>query len=154
MKKIFFLLTMSVGLTGLLFTSCKSNTEKNEEAVENVNDANANLKDVQDSAIVDASKKATDAEWQTYKAEMLTSISANEIRIVDLKKALNKPGTKFDANYSKNIDSLQKRNLDLKNRIENYENNQTDWSSFKREFNLDMEEFGKEVDDFIEKNKK
>ena len=128
--------------------------KKNAEAVENVNDANANLKDVQDSAIVDASKKATDAEWQTYKTEMLASISANEVRIEELRKALNKPGNKFDANYSKNIDSLQKRNLDLKNRIENYENNQTDWESFKREFNSDMDGLGKEFDDFIAKNKK
>ena len=128
--------------------------KKNAEAVENVNDANANLKDVQDSAIVDASKKATDVEWQTYKTEMLASISANEVRIEELRKALNKPGNKFDANYSKNIDSLQNRNLDLKNRIENYENNQTDWESFKREFNSDMDGLGKEFDDFIAKNKK
>ena len=154
MKKIFFLLAITAGLTGSLLIGCKSNTEKNAEAVENVNDANANLKDVQDSAIVDASKKATDAEWQTYKTEMLASISANEVRIEELRKALNKPGNKFDANYSKNIDSLQKRNLDLKNRIENYENNQTDWESFKREFNSDMDGLGKEFDDFIAKNKK
>jgi exonuclease VII large subunit len=154
MKKIFFLLALTAGITGLMTTSCKSNTEKNEEAVENVNDANANLKDVQDEAIDDASKKATDAEWQTYKNEMLSAISANEARITDLKNALNKPGTKFDANYSKNIDSLQKRNLDLKIRIENYENNKTDWESFKREFNTDMDGLGKEFDDFIAKNKK
>ena len=154
MKKIFFLLALTAGLTGLLIIGCKSNTEKNEEAVENVNDANANLKDVQDEAIDDASKKATDVEWQTYNNEMLSTISTNEDRITDLKKALNKPGNKFDANYSKNINLLQKRNLDLKIRIENYENNKTDWESFKRQFNSDMDEFGKEFDDFIVKNKK
>ena len=86
MKKIFFLLALTAGITGLMTTSCKSNTEKNDEAVENVNDANANLKGVQDDAIDDASKKATDAEWQTYKNEMLSAISAKEVRITDLKK--------------------------------------------------------------------
>ena len=87
MKKIFFLLALTAGITGLMTTSCKSNTEKNDEAVENVNDANANLKGVQDDAIDDASKKATDAEWQTYKNEMLSAISAKEVRITDLKKS-------------------------------------------------------------------
>ncbi len=154
MKKIFFLLAVTAGLSGLAITSCKSNTEKNEEAVENVNDANANLKDVQEEATIDASKKATDAEWQTYKTEMLASINDNEIRITELKKAFNKPGTRFDANYSKTIDALQKRNLDLKVRIENYENNQTDWESFKREFNSDISGLGKAFDDFTVKNKK
>ena len=154
MKKIFFLLAVTAGLSGLAITSCKSNTEKNEEAVENVNDANANLKDVQEEATIDASKKATDAEWQTYKTEMLASINDNEIRIAELKKAFNKPGTRFDANYSKTIDALQKRNLDLKVRIENYENNQTDWESFKREFNSDISGLGKAFDDFTVKNKK
>lgn len=154
MKKIFFLLAATAGLTGLVITGCKSNTEKNEDAVENVNDANANLKDVQEEATVDASKKATDAEWQTYKSEMLASINDNEIRIAELKKAFNKPGTTFDSNYSKNIDALQKRNLDLKVRIENYENNQTDWESFKREFNSDISGLGKAFNDFTLKNKK
>jgi hypothetical protein len=154
MKKLFFLLAVTAGLSGLAITGCKSNTEKNEEAVENVNDANANLKDVQEEATIDASKKATDAEWQTYKTEMLASINDNEIRIAELKKAFNKPGTTFDANYSKNIDALQKRNLDLKVRIENYENNQTDWESFKREFNSDINGLGKAFDDFTVKNKK
>lgn len=154
MKKIIFLLAITAVLSGFLFNSCKSNTEKNADAVENVNDANANLKDVQDEAIVDSSNKATDVEWQTYKTEMLASIAINEVRIAELKKALNKPGTKFDANYSKNIDSLQNRNSDLKKRIENYENNQTDWESFKREFNSDMDGLGKAFDDFVAKNKK
>ena len=154
MKKILLLLTITIGLSGFIFMSCKSNTEKNEDAIENVDDANTNLKNVQEEATIDASKKATDAEWQTYKTEMLASISANEVHIVELKKAFNKPGTTFDANYSKNIDALQKRNLDLKVRIENYENNQTDWESFKREFNSDMDGLGKAFDDFTVKNKK
>lgn len=154
MKKIFFLLAATAGITGLVTVGCKSNTEKNEDAVENVNDANTDLKEVQKEATVDASKKATDAEWQTYKTEMLVSISANEVRIAELKKAFNKPGTTFDANYSKNIDALQKRNLDLKIRIENYENNKTDWDSFKREFKSDLDVLGEAFDNFTKKNKK
>lgn len=154
MKKIFFLLAVTAGLTGLVTVGCKSNTEKNEDAIENVNDANANLKEVQKEAIVDASKKATDTEWQTYKTEMLVSISDNEVRIAELKKAFNKPGTKFDANYSKNIDALEKRNSDLRIRIENYENNKTDWESFKRDFNSDLGGLGRAFESFTEKNKK
>jgi hypothetical protein len=50
---------------------------------------------------------------------------------------MNKSGTTFDKSYAKSIDELEKKNKELINRIHNYENNQTDWESFKREFNSD-----------------
>lgn len=98
--------------------------------------------------------KANDAEWQNYKAEANTTIAANEARIVELKKAVKKTGTTFDSAYEKSIDDLEKRNKSLRTKIEDYENNQTDWASFKREFSSDMTELGNALKDLTVNNKK
>jgi hypothetical protein len=49
---------------------------------------------------------------------------------------------------------LEQKNASLKTKIENYENNQTDWQSFKREFNADMSQLGKALKDLTVDNKK
>lgn len=154
MKKSILVLAVATFIAGNVFTSCKSNTEKEEDAVENVQDAKENLEDVTEDINNDAITKANDEEWQTYKAEANKTIAENEARIVALKNAKNKPGTTFDATYKKNIESLEDRNAALKSKIEDYENNQTDWSSFKREFDSDMNELGEALKDLTVNNKK
>lgn len=154
MNKSIFILALTTFLAGNVFTSCKSNTEKEEDAIENVQDAKENLEDVNEDINNDAINKANDAEWQTYKAESNKTIEANEARIVELKKAMNKSGTTFDATYKKNIEALEEKNTSLKKKISDYENNQTDWSSFKREFDSDMNELGKALKDLTVNNKK
>ena len=154
MKKSILVLTMATVMVASVFTSCKSNTEKEEDAKENVQDAKENLEDVTEDINNDAITKANDAEWQTFKAEANKTITENEARIVELKKAINKPGTTFDATYKKNIEVLEDRNAALKTKISNYENNQTDWASFKREFESDMTEIGSALKDLTVNNKK
>lgn len=141
-------------LATALFTSCKSNTEKEADAVADVQEATENLDSVTDAVANDAATKANDAEWQTYKAEANTTIDANEKRIAELKNALQKPGKTFDAAYGKSIDALEERNASLKTKISDYENNQTDWASFKREFDSDMTELGQALKDLTVNNKK
>ena len=79
---------------------------------------------------------------------------ANEDRIKELRKAMDKPGSSFDKAYAKRIDELEVRNTALKNRIADYENNQTDWESFKREFNSDAEGLAAAFKDLTLNNKK
>ena len=55
--------------------------------------------------------------------------------------------------YAKNIENLEERNRDLKTRIGAYETNQSDWESFKREFNHDMNEVGQALRDLTVNNK-
>jgi uncharacterized protein involved in exopolysaccharide biosynthesis len=154
MKKSILVLAVATFLAASVFTSCKSNTEKEEDAIENVQDAKENLEDVTEDINNDAITKANDAEWQTFKAEANKTIAENEARIVELKKAINKPGTTFDATYKKNIEVLEDRNTALKTKISNYENNQTDWASFKREFESDVTEIGSALKDLTVNNKK
>lgn len=154
MKKSIIVFTVASVIAGNVFLSCKSNTEKESEAVEKVLDAKENLDDVTDDINEDAISKANDAEWQTYKSEAIKTITANETRIAELKKAISKPGITFDKAYVKSITSLEDKNASLKVKITNYENNQTDWDAFKREFNSDMNELGTAIKDVTTKNKK
>lgn len=154
MKQSIFVFAVATFIAGNILNSCKSNSDKEEDAIENVQNAKENLEDVTEDINNDAITKANDAEWQTYKTEANNTIAANEARIVELKKAMKKPGTSFDATYEKNIDALKDRNEALKNKISDYENNQTDWASFKREFNSDMNELGEAFKDLTVNNKK
>lgn len=154
MKRKICILAISAFIGGILLIGCKSNTDKKEDAIDNVNEANQDLKEVEADEIADEATKANDEEWQTYKAQSNKTIMANDIRIAELRKARNKPGTTFDKSYAKSIDALEEKNSALKKRIINYENNQTDWESFKREFNSDAEVLATAVEDMTTNNKK
>lgn len=154
MKKSIFILAIATFITGFIFTGCKSNSDKEADAVENVQDAADNLDAVNEDVNKDAIKKANDAEWQTYKEQANKTIADNEVRIAELKTAMKKPGKTFDAAYAKSIDALEEKNTSLKTKISDYENNQPDWESFKREFDSDMTGLGKALKDLAVNNKK
>ena len=152
-KSAIFLATAAL-LVGVSTSGCKSNSEKEADAVENVQSASDNLEIVENDAKLDAANKANDAEWQTFKEEASTSIDANQTRIDELNVAMNKAGNTFDESYKKSINDLKEKNELLKSKIADYENNQTDWDSFKREFNSDMAEIGQAFKNLTVNNKK
>lgn len=154
MKKSILILAITTFVGGTMFISCKSNSDKKEDAIENVDEANENLNEVNAEVANDAITKANDAEWQTFKTEANTTITSNETRIAELKKAIKKPGNTFDATYAKSIDVLEAKNTALKTKMANYENNQTDWESFKREFKSDIDALGEAFKDLTVNNKK
>jgi hypothetical protein len=153
MRKSIIILAVASVISGSVIQSCKSNSEKESDAVNNVENAKENLDTVNENNRKDSISKANDAEWQTYKSEAIQAIVANETRITELKKAANKPGKTFDKAYVKNIEDLENKNAALKVKITNYENNQTDWDSFKRELNSDIKELGVAIKEITIKNK-
>ena len=61
----------------------------------------------------------------------------------------------MDAKYVESVDALEQKNKDLKNRMDAYgANTQSDWDSFKREFNHDMDALGQAFKDLTVNNKK
>ncbi len=154
MKKNIFILAIIVFIGGISLRSCKSDTDKKEDAIENVNEAKQDLKEVEADEMADEATKANDEEWQTYKAESDKTIMANETRILELRKAMNKPGTTFDKSYENSINTMEEKNIALQKRIINYENNQTDWESFKREFNSDTQVLATAFKNLTSNNKK
>ncbi|RPI72643.1 MAG: peptidase M23 [Ignavibacteriales bacterium] len=153
MKKTILSIAIATTLFAAMFTGCKSLAEKKESAQDKVQDAKEDLRDVQKDANIEAQKIATAEEWQLFKSESEEKISDNEKRIAELKVKMKKPGKVLDAQYEKRIDALEQKNRELRTKLENYEKSQSDWETFKREFNHDMDEIGQAFKDLTVDNK-
>jgi hypothetical protein len=152
-KTILTLVVATAFLTGMVLTGCQSSAQKEANARENVKDAKQDLNDVQRDANEDARKLANAEEWNTFRTDAELTIRNNEIRIAELRVKLKKEGTMLDPLYEKKIETLEQQNRDLKKRMEDYEKSQSDWETFKREFNHDMDELGKALKDLTVDNK-
>lgn len=149
MKKAILTITIVVSLmAGSMFYGCQSSPVTPEEA-----DAQAKV-DSAKSELKDAQKAATAEEWEAFKVESAEKIRINELSIADFKDRKNTSEAQFDALYAEKIDKLEKQNKNLQARIDNYESRRDNWASFKSEFNHDMDELGKAVNDLTVNNKK
>lgn len=153
MKKTIFILAIATFMVGTTLVGCKSTTKEEVASQEKVDEAEQDLEDAKDSLVV-AKKAATAEEWQTFKDQTDSVISYNEGQITVLKQKMQKTGKSVDAKYQKNIDILEQKNKNLKTKIDTYKNDaNSDWQSFKREFNHDMDEIGKSFKDLTVDNK-
>ena len=154
MKRTILILTVALPvLLVAIVIGCQSSGQKEKNAREKVQDAKQDLKEVQNDVKAEAQKIATSEEWQAFKSETEKVISNNEKIIAELKAKIKKTGKSLDSFREKKIDELEQRNRDLKARLEAYEKNQSDWESFKTEFNHDMNELGKALKDLTVDNK-
>jgi ethanolamine ammonia-lyase small subunit len=155
MKKAIFILTITTFMAGSVLVGCQSSTKKEEAAQENVQEAQEDLMDAQNEVAVQEQKAATAEEWQDFKNKTNATIDANETRIAQFKVNMKSTGKSADAIYLKKIEALEQKNKDLKVRMNAYKNDtNSDWSSFKREFNHDMDELGTALKDLTVDNKK
>jgi hypothetical protein len=139
MKTIILVCAITVLMVATNFTAFGQENKKAKEARKDLAEAKV------DSA----------ADFQKFKKEAKTKITENEKEIVGLKaKWLS------DNNYAKEkhdlkVDALQQKNDNLKKRIEESDGTKTTkWSSFKHEFNHDMDELGRAIKDFTVENEK
>jgi protein subunit release factor B len=131
MKKSMYFAAIAAIVAGSLVTSCESNTSRVENAEEKVIEAKEDLKEAQ---------KELSKEYPAFRIEAEAKIDANDKRIAELSAIVNKPGDKlFDDMRRKRIEELKQKNADLRNRLYNYEKEQSDWEVFKREFNRDLD---------------
>jgi DNA repair ATPase RecN len=135
-------------------SSCQSNADKLEEANKDVAEAQEELAEARADAREVRIMVANEEEWRTFKSDAEVKIDNYEKRIEEIREDMKKPGKNFDETYRNNIDSLEERNKDLRKRMGYYENNQSDWDKFKREFNHDMDELGKALKDLTVNNAK
>lgn len=151
-KYIIFALALSS--LGVLSTGCQSSSEKVDDAKANVAEAKEDLKEVVKDANAEIARAANAEEWRVFKNETELAIKDTENRIAELRTKMKSSGKTMDAVYSKKIDNLEESIKDLKSRVYVYETNQSDWASFKREFNHDMDELGQALKDLTVNNKK
>ncbi len=153
MKKQIVYIAFIAAIAGISLTSCQTNSQKEEAAQENLQDAQDDLEEVKADSEAEAVKVADAEEWIAFKLEQNEKIKNNDEHIAELKIKLNKPGKVLDPIYEKRIETLQAKNADLKARMLGYEKTQTDWAKFKEEFNHDIDELGKSLKDFGTDNK-
>ena len=137
MKKSIGILAIAIAV---FFVSCKSAQQKELDAQQNLSQARQDLS---------ATQASNANEWQTFRSESLIKIKENDKRIAELKIKMNQPGNTFDGMYRTRIEKLEAKNKELKSKLKNYDGKQTDWKTFKSDFNRDMDEIGKNIKDLF-----
>jgi DNA polymerase III delta prime subunit len=153
MKKSILTLAIATFMIGSIVTSCKPNTEKEQAAQDSVDSAKVAVTDAEDD-LDEAKRAATAEEWQEFKDATNAKIEENNAKIAELKLKIKKTGKDIDNAYQRNIDTIEQKNKELKIKMDSYKNDvNSDWKSFKREFNHDMDELGQSLKDFTVNNK-
>ncbi|MGO4822280.1 MULTISPECIES: hypothetical protein [unclassified Flavobacterium] len=145
MKRSIYTLAFALLITGTTLVSCKQSS--NEETVEVTKDDEGN------TVMVNSTTK--NKEWEEFKMKTDSAINKNEVRIGELKVKMKETGNSIDSTYQKKIDQLERKNQDMKMKLDNYKVDASEnWESFKREFNHDMSELGDALKDITVDNKK
>lgn len=149
MKKTILTLGIASMFAGTaLMTSCASPAQKEENAKEEVQDAKQDLAEAQQDATKATIKAANAEEWQAFKNETNAKIDANQALIGELRKKKRKADNEMTEDaFKAKIDELQERNKQLRQRMDDYEANQSDWATFKSQYNNDMDELGRSLND-------
>lgn len=142
-KTILIIAALAVAATAA-FTGCTTPAEKVENAEENVEQANEDLAKAQQEYLADLEsfRKKTDKQTIT-----------NEQMIAELKTRVAKEKSEARTAYLKRISELEQKNLEMKNKMNDYKNDgQDNWATFKTEFSSDMDALGKALKDFFNTN--
>jgi len=153
MKKLIFIPMVAIFSIATTFISCKPSA-KEEAAQENLQIAEDDVQDAKED-LAEAKRQANAEEWQSFKNDMNTVIEKNDAKIAELKQNIKNSKKEANVEYEKKIDALKEKNEDLKVKMQTYKNDaDSDWQSFKREFNHDTDELGKALKDLTVDNKK
>lgn len=155
MKKTLYTFAFATVLSGAAFLgSCQSASEKEESALNKVENAQNDLDAAKIAADSASNKVAQEQEWISFKANAEATIADNNVRIVELRAQMKKPGKTFDKVYEERINDLEKKNSNLQSKIDAYEKQHSDWTAFKNEFNQDMDVVAQALRDLTVNNKK
>lgn len=126
-------------VAGLVLSSCQTKEKKLEDAQENVKEANEDL----------------DEAEREFRNEADIKLRENENEIRMYKDNINTMKVETRANYQRMVDSLERRNEELKIKLKEYKGETNDkWDAFKREFNHDMDELKNSLKDIGKNNVK
>lgn len=152
MKSSIFVLTASAFITSAIFitstiiTSCNTPSQKVEKAIKKVEDANKDLDKANQEYLEDI---------ENYRQETAKKIAANGQSITELKKRIAYAKQDARINYNNQIAELEQKNIDLEKKLADYKGEGKDkWKIFEEEFNHDMDELGKALNDLTVKNVK
>ena len=155
MKKVIFFAALTIPLmAAIIFTGYLSTTQKQKAAQTKMLYAKGDLIAAQEDSNISTPVMATPEEWKTFRSESELKIRDNEIRLTELNIRMKKQGGVIYTRSGKKIAILELQNRDMKARLESYEKIQSNWITFKREFNNDMVSIGDELKDLtVDTNK-
>ena len=94
-------------------------------------------------------------DFNRFKKQAEATIEENKKKIKELKLKKSDAHKNEKEIYNKKVKVLEEKNRNLKNKINGSSKAETaTWSSFKREFNHDMEELGRAIRDIANDNTK
>jgi hypothetical protein len=148
--KIFVVVFMGLVSLALVKGCSRSSDQKFADAKARVVAAKQDVKE----ATADVQAAARE-EWLKFKDNANAKIAANEKCIDDYKEKMTTADGKLEKQYDRKIDALEKKNRELKSKLNDYQDSGKDkWEQFKREFNHDIDELGTALKDFTVDNKK
>lgn len=144
MKHLFYC-TASILMLSILLVSCNSSNTNDE--------LDKDMKIQKNSEVSMDEQRKMNNDFREFKQRAILKIEENERKIdqeiADVEKSTNK--IKDDAR-EKRVMILKKRNTELKNRLDRYNMNASDWERFKNDFNSDMANIGDSFEDLFSKN--
>jgi uncharacterized protein involved in exopolysaccharide biosynthesis len=154
MKKTISTLFISLLMTGTILTSCQPSSKKVENAENKLEAAKDNVSDARQD--LRKAKQDSITEYKEFKKESEVKISANEKSIAEFKAKIANEKKEDKAKYEKELAVLEQKNNDMKKKLKDYKKDerQDKWTSFKTEFNHDMDELGNALKDLTTDNKK
>ncbi len=145
--EIMAVLMVAIALFTLVISCSKSSEQKLADAKVNAIEANQNVKE--------AVQAEANDEWLKFKAAYEVKIAENDSIVAAYKAKMKKADGKLKTKYDKKIDALEKKNNELKAKLDDYKDSgKSAWEQFKSEFTHDMDELGTALKDFTVDNKK
>ena len=120
---------------GLALTGCQKSDARIEEAKEKVVDARQELKEIRRDVRADWQE-----DWVKFKRDNDQDVASNERRTIDLRREVAAIETRHRAKYSDRITELERRNYELRDRVNNCKDEgDVQWQAFKKSMKLDMD---------------
>lgn len=131
--KNYLLALAFMGITlGLINQSCSTPEEKVMDAGKEVTDAREKLSE---------STRKYNEEIANYRITIAQEVAANNKLITDYNNRIAVSKITVDAATQKKIAELEKRNAEMKTKIDNYKYESAEkWEDFKTEFRFDMDQ--------------
>ncbi len=150
MKTYILKTILTTSIIGLFMTSCNNSPTAKEE---DVKEATQDLIDAE--ADLDQAEYDSISDFNTFKESIQLKLVENQKVIDDLKlKITSKRKVERDIDEVE-INKLEKRNTDLRLKIENYEQGPAQkWALFKVDFNNELDDLGKSISEMADRNKK
>lgn len=150
MKTYIIKTILTTSIIGLFMTSCNNSPTAKEE---DVKEATQDLIDAE--ADFDQAEFDSINDFNTFKEGIQIKLAENQSVINDLKSKISSKGKVNRDIDEVEINKLEKRNTELKLKIENYEQGpEQKWALFKVDFNNELDDLGKSISNMADRNKK